>query len=62
MKGGTGIDRAMDRSATWSLVGENEGTITVMTCVGLFAALATPCLRTFKSNVVDVVGNLWQDE
>ena len=52
----------MDRTATWSLVGENAATLTVMMCVGLCAALATPCFENFESNVVDVDGNVWQDE
>ena len=32
----------LDRTATWSLVGENAATLTAMMCVGLCAALATP--------------------
>ena len=42
--------------------GVNQATITVTMCVGLFAALATPIFENFESNVVDVGGNVWQDE
>ena len=42
--------------------GGNAATLTVMMCVGLCAALATPCFENFESNVVDVDGNVWQDE
>ena len=40
VKEGTGSDRAVDRTATLSLVGENATTLTVMICLGFCAALA----------------------
>ena len=43
-------------------MGENAATVTVMMCVGLFAAIAIPSFDNFESNVVDVDGNVWQDE
>ena len=42
--------------------GGNAATFTVMMCVGLCAAFTTPCFENFESNVVDVDGNVWQDE